>query len=126
MTDDWKSKYDDVDSFYEGLAYVKLNGQWGFVDRQGNVVVPLMYDDTEFFSEGLAQVRLGDGETGKYGFVDKTGKEVIPLMYDWVAWFFSGGLAEVKLNGKIGYVDKTGHEYWDMTEDEARQKIQNR
>ena len=126
MTDDWKSKYDNAQaSFSDGLARVKLNGKWGFVNTQGKEVIPLMYDNVDFFSEGLSRVSLGDDETGKWGFVNTQGKEVIPLKYDY-AWSFHEGLAIVKLSGKKGYVDKEGHEYWDMTEDEVRRQMRNR
>ena len=127
MAEDWKSKYDEVEFFSEGLAAVQLNGQWGFVDRQGNVVIPLMYDEVEFFSEGLAAVQLNN----KWGFVNKTGKEVTPLKYDDVR-DFNEGLAAVRIgNGdsrfyKFGWVDKEGNEYWDMNAYEARQKMKNR
>ena len=115
------SKYSSVGEFSEGLAEVKLNGKYGFVDQQGKEVVPLKYDNARSFSEGLARVRLNY----KWGFIDTTGKEVVPLKYTYIGPF-SEGLAEVGLYFKDGFVDKTGHEYWDMTEDEARQKIQNR
>lgn len=69
----------------------------------------LKYDVVDSFIEGLAKVRIGDYQTGKVGFIDQTGKEVIPLKYD-DAWFFTEGLARVKLNGKLGFIDKTGKE----------------
>ena len=110
MPEDWKSKYDYVEYFHEGLAVVRLNGQYGFVDQQGNVVIRLKYDMAVGFSEGLAAVRLGDYKTGKYGFIDTTGKVVIPLgKYDSVSTF-SEGLAPVKLNDMWGFVDTTGEE----------------
>jgi hypothetical protein len=97
--------YDDVYSFSEGLAMVKLNGKWGFIDKTGKEIIPLKYDGAHSFSEGLVVVELNE----KYGFIDTTGKEVIPLKYD-DAWSFSEGLANVKLNGKWGIIDKTGKE----------------
>jgi len=33
----WKQKYDNVGSFTEGRARVKLNGKWGHVDENGKV-----------------------------------------------------------------------------------------
>ena len=98
-------KYDEAYNFSEGLAMVKLNGKWGFVDKSGKVVVPLKYDFPDDFSEGLATVTL----KGKWGFIDKSGKEVVPLKYDAV-WKFSEGLACVDLNGKKGFIDKSGNE----------------
>lgn len=97
------SGYKYVDCLEEGLAAVKKDGKWGYIDTTGQVVVPVQYDDIASFREGLAKVK----KDGKYGFVDKTGQVVIPLQYDY-AWSFSEGLATVKKNGKIGYIDKTG------------------
>ena len=98
-------KYDDAESFSEGLARVELNKKYGFVDKDGSEVIPLKYDYAETFSEGLAGVKLN----GKCGFVDKDGREVIPLKYD-NAESFSEGLSRVKLNEKYGFVDKDGRE----------------
>ena len=82
MTDDWKSKYDSVGLFHEGLAYVQLGddktGKWGFVNTQGKEVIPLKYDNAGFFSEGLAIVKLN----GKIGYVDKEGNEYWDMTAD--------------------------------------------
>ncbi len=98
-------KYDNAYDFSEGLAIVKLNGKYGFIDKTGKEVIPLKYDNADSFREGLAWVELN----GKYSFIDKTGKEVFPLKYDF-AFPFTEGLAVVELNGKHGYIDKTGNE----------------
>ena len=98
-------KYDAIGPFPEGLAQVILHGKVGYVNIEGEVVVPIKYDLIGGFREGLAQVGL----KGKYGFVDTTGKEVVPLKYD-SAGPFSEGLAEVSLNGKGGFVDTAGKE----------------
>ena len=88
-------KYDWKDKYYEGLAWVKLNGKWGFIDKTGKEVIPIKYDGAWYFSEGLASVKLND----KWGFIDKAGKEVTPIKYD-MAISFSEGLANVELNDK--------------------------
>lgn len=98
-------KYDDVGSFSNGLAEVKLNNKWGYVDKTGKEITPLKYDGVERFFAGLARVRLNT----KYGFIDNAGKEIIPLKYDEAGVNFIG-LSRVKLNGKWGYIDKTGKE----------------
>ena len=98
-------KYDDVETFSEGLAIVKLKNEYGFVDKSGKLVVPLKYGTADSFSKGLAVVKLN----GKYGYINKNGKEVIPIKYDDV-WKFSEGLAGVRLNVKCGFIDKSGKE----------------
>ena len=64
-----------AESISEGLARVEMNGKWGYIDREGNVVIPFKYDGAEDFSEGLAEVLLKN----KYSFIDKKGKEIIRL-----------------------------------------------
>ena len=54
-------KYEYAGGFSDGLALVKLDGKWGFIDKEGHVVIPFEYDDAEDFSEGLAHVEK-DGE----------------------------------------------------------------
>jgi hypothetical protein len=46
-------KYDDAWLFMEGLASVKLNDKWGFIDKTGEIVVPFNYDFDYYFWEGL-------------------------------------------------------------------------
>jgi len=70
-----KPKYDYLGDFHGGLAAVKLNGKWGFINLRDKVVIPLKYDeydDVENFSEGFARVRLN----GKWISIDQQGNEV--------------------------------------------------
>ena len=107
LTSDFlKLLYDDVGDFYEGLAWVKMNGKWGLIDKSGREVIPCKYDYARDFSEGLATVRIN----GKWGYIDKSGREVIPCKYNDVG-NFSEGLAMVQMNGKYGYIDKEGNWY---------------
>ena len=66
-----KRGYDYVAEYSEGLAGVKLNGKWGFIDKSGTLVIPCKYDDAWAFSEGRAEVKLN----GKRGYVNKSGVE---------------------------------------------------
>ena len=99
------SKYDWEYDFYGGLALVKLNGKWGYINKKGEEVISLKYDTISSFSDGLARIKLNE----KYGCVDKTGREVVPCKYDWSSEFCNG-LFPVKLSNKYGYVDKEGKE----------------
>ena len=98
--------YDEADyfSFTDGLAKVKLNGKYGFIDKTGKEVVPPIYDEIGFFLDDLAKVKLN----GKMGFVDQTGKEVVPPIYEETGYFLEG-LEKVASNGKYGFIDKKGH-----------------
>ena len=37
-------QYEDARNFYEGLAAVKRNGKWGFIDEDNRTVIPFEYD----------------------------------------------------------------------------------
>ena len=42
--------YDNVDDFCEGLARVKLNGEYGYIDDKGDMVIPAMFDGAGSFA----------------------------------------------------------------------------
>lgn len=87
---------------YEFIFAIKDN-KFGFLDKTGKVVIPLMYEHLEIFREDLASAELN----GKYGFINVHNEVKIPFIYDKANWFFNGK-AEVILNGKKVYIDKTG------------------
>ena len=49
-----------VDFFSEGLAGVKKNGKWGFVDSKGKLVIPCKWDEVDWFHNGKAKVWNAD------------------------------------------------------------------
>ena len=103
-------RYDQVSSFKEGFAMVRIGNKWGFIDKSGNDITSLKYDKPPLqpassFNEGFAMVKLGD----KWGFIDKSGMELTPLKYDAVKDFHEG-FAQVKLGDKWGFINKSGIE----------------
>ncbi|ABP65847.1 KWG Leptospira repeat protein [Caldicellulosiruptor saccharolyticus DSM 8903] len=57
--------FGDVRDFHEGFAAVEKGGKWGFVDKTGKEVVPLIYESVREFSEGFAWVK----KDGKWGII---------------------------------------------------------
>lgn len=116
------TKYHMVWPFTEGLARVRNdfpNGTWrtmegdqvayryqyGFVDRDGNEVIPLQFEQAEYFSEGRAMVVPTNFKL--YGIIDKTGRFVhLPEFED--GGLFHEGLARACVKHKCGYVDRDG------------------
>src|SRR2546421_4729428 len=99
-----------------GLFVVQKDGQSGFIDRTGKIVIPIQFDSANNFHEGLALVTM----SGKKAFIDATGKIVFNAAYD-IVDDFSEGLAAVNIGqtripniglisnpGKWGYIDRTG------------------
>lgn len=102
--------YDDIYCLSEGLAMVKRDRKYGFIDQTGKVVIPLNYDWAWSFNEGLAIVSQND----KYGFIDNTGKVVIPLKYDKADSFYNGvaGVLD-RSTGEAFYINRQGERlYW--------------
>lgn len=109
-----EGEWEGAKDFSEGLAAVKKDGKWGFIDTGGNVVIDLRYDSANSFSEGLAAVQNG----GKWGYVDKNGTVVIPITLD-ATFAFSEGIAAYKSGYYFGYIDKEGNKVADAIYTEA-------
>jgi len=81
--------YDDVNDFSEGMASVVLkeinsyryketdyfvrepSRRYGFINKNGEEVIPLIYEDAESFINGLARVKLYD----IWRYIDKNGTQ---------------------------------------------------
>lgn len=96
------AKYDDVHRFTEGLASVKINSKWGYINKNDSIVIPAEYFGAWEFSEGLAKVKVKPN--GTFGFIDHTGRMAIPAEYGDVG-HFSEGLAPFRYYDKWGYID---------------------
>jgi len=86
-------------AFHNGLAKVKNNGKYGFIDQFGEEIVPVIYDEVYLFSEGLAAVKFRD----KWGFIDDAGKMIIEPTFEQVT-YFREGLAAVKYGAFWGVI----------------------
>lgn len=87
-----KEQYGLALDFHEGLAAVRKDNRWSYINSAGNTVIELP-DNCSYagsFCEGLASVAIGGEATeasssirpgAKWGFIDKTGKLVIPAKY---------------------------------------------
>jgi hypothetical protein len=83
------ARYKAIRSFSDGLAAVaqvprgESNLKWGFIDKSGRVVVPLIYDVVTSFHDGLAVVgkSYGRGRNLKWGVVEKLGPQVTPNVH---------------------------------------------
>lgn len=115
-------KYEAAEEFNEslGLAWVKLNGKWGVIDKAGKEVLAPKYDDKFNFSSktGFAWVMTGT----KWGLIDKTGKEIVAPKYDYI-YVRNNGTARAKRDKKWGFVDEQGKEMTPFKYDEIRDQL---
>lgn len=84
---------------------VELVPRYGYVNRNGDFVIPPTYEDAYGFSEGYAAVQL---PSGYWGFIDTTGTVVLEDGYTW-AHDVKDGCAIVERNGEFGVVDMEGN-----------------
>lgn len=102
------AKYDEIVSFNNGVAGVKIDGKIGFVDTKGNIIISPTYDDATQFADLIA-VEVGK----KWKFIDKFGRAVSSPPIDRVVndvggdWF-ADGLGPIIQGNKIGYINTRG------------------
>ncbi len=107
--------YESATYFSEGLAAVKINHKWGFIDKAGKIVIEPQFNlwQARFnthFSDGLVAVNFNNGKDEtfnqdgnsvsniKWGFADKNGRLVIAPKFEGEYWNpprFTEGLAPV-------------------------------
>jgi hypothetical protein len=68
--------------FSEGLARVSMGDKFGFINKNGEVVIEFRYDDAKNFANGLAAVK----SNGLWGFVDRNGNQVIEPQFDGIRY----------------------------------------
>ncbi len=78
----------DMDVYMGGwIAFQNADGLWGYIDREGQVVVEPTYQKARSFSHGLAAVY-----DGRYwGFINEAGRWVIPARYVDALYFTAQG-----------------------------------
>ncbi|MDZ7739205.1 MAG: WG repeat-containing protein [Bacteroidales bacterium] len=124
--------------FYEGLAAFKMNGKYGFINKNHEWEILPVYDQVWPFRNGLAKVK----KRGQWIYVDRQGEEIYDIALDHTGynregllfkknrdqrwglvnadedWIispvfediknFSEGLAPVKINDRWGYINREG------------------
>lgn len=65
----------------EGIAIIKINGKYGYIDIHGNTVAMPQYDEAEDFSNGIAVVATEIDGTDVCGAINMQGELVLPFKY---------------------------------------------
>lgn len=99
------SDYEYIGIFVEGLATVKRDGSWGYIDMSGNEVIPCRYHYCEDFCNGYAKVmHVRDGEIRS--LIDKAGRRIISFCEE--IEHFKEGISKVKFKGKYHFLNEAG------------------
>ena len=91
-------KYDALTNFHEGFAAVIKDGKWGYINSDGEEIIPCKYDGSSPFSEGLACVYVGD-ENLSIEFIDEKGNTVIK---GYRGFAMNGGMTYAPITFKNG------------------------
>jgi len=102
---------EEIHNYYNGLAAVRKNGKYGFVNKKGDLVINHEFDAVGKFVENTIAVaqyeELPDSSYLKWYFIDKAGNKAIDKKFTDVH-DFSEGYAAVSIDGKWGWIDKKG------------------
>ena len=73
-------KYEEVrHGLYETSTSFKQNGKWGFLDEDGNVVIPAEYNSVSPFYFDAAYARKGE----RRFIIDRSGRKIVEIKPEW-------------------------------------------
>lgn len=98
-----KGEYEEKGCYINDIARVKQQGKYGFVNKEEQVVIPLIYDEIDEFKAKYAKAK----KNKQWGMVDRENKTIIPFKYDSLDYFYSG-IARVSKHAKYGFVNTLG------------------
>ena len=96
--------YDIVCDFHNNWALACKDGLWGFINSQGQIIIPFEYEEIFYPVDGLIRCK----KNGLWGFIDKQGKIVVPFIYEDISEY-KEDLSACKKKGAWGFIDKRGN-----------------
>lgn len=95
-------------------SFYNENNKWGYIDKDGKVVIEPLWDKAYDFWLGYGQV----AQDSKWGLINQKGEVVVPLQYEKMG--IAGAdvssilnseryIIAAKLDGKWGYIDKNNN-----------------
>lgn len=102
-------EYEDMQVFYvDGYTTVQKDGKYGYMDKNGRLVIDCIYFQAFDFGQGLALV-CRDRTT--CGYIDKNNKTRIPFRYHMdFSSRFREGFSRVDTSQYFGYINRKGEE----------------
>ncbi len=109
--------------YQSGRELIELDGNYGYLNTDGILVIPARFSRARNFKDGLAPVALwkpsfrkskGQAKRNtpdiglKWGAIDTSGKEVVPIMYDKIKVGETEDLLYVKQGSKWGACNLQG------------------
>ena len=82
-TENENENYEEFNLFSNGLLAVEKDENWGYIDKDGEVIIDFLYDGAGQFHNGVAVVVANDN----YHIIDKSGSNVLEDSYDYLERF---------------------------------------
>jgi hypothetical protein len=79
---EWKAAQgfsDGLCCVFTGESYNSMDHKYGYIDKTGEVVIPIQYSNANMFNFGYAIVAVGDQFSASFMIIDKTGGTVAEL-----------------------------------------------
>lgn len=123
--------YCSANEFNDGLAMVSkspgANRLCGYINENGEEVIPCQYYMAYDFSEGVACVSLAEHtDEGRFTYIDKSNKQIFDKEFMWAGSFHNGYALVLKegstlspISKKYSYIDKSGEFATELTFDDA-------
>ncbi len=97
-----EKEYDQVImSYNDDFSVVGLNGKFGYINEEGDEIIPLNYDAATIFEGGIAAVKMEE----KWGVIDKSNEIVIDFKYKIMRRYRNGYAVAKNNRGKWGMID---------------------
>ena len=97
--------YESIRAFRAGIAAVRKDGRWGYIDTAGVELVVPRYSRVSGFSEGRAWVQLD----GKCGFIDRQGRPITEMAFSKCLDYEDGHATVYQNARKGGVLDYAGN-----------------
>jgi hypothetical protein len=94
----------DGNEFNEGIAAIKIERGWGYINKKGAWIIPPQFANARNFSEGLAAVQIGKA---RFAYIRPDASAAFEVKADAVGDFHEG-IAMVANQGLCGYINKQG------------------
>ncbi len=114
--------YTEVREFNEGLAAVKNEEKWGYLDENGDVAIDFIFDRATDFQNGVAfvgeinkEISVGSAYGYNYGLIDKNGQALTDIKYSNDNHFKFGFAVVREWDGRYNILNINGHEVFPET-----------
>jgi hypothetical protein len=91
-------RYEEAGPFHAGLAPVRIDGRWGYIDPTGAVVIAPAFDGAGRFRGDYAEIRVGDAA----GVINRRGRVVIAPQFSRILPFSGDVFLAEPLEGAGG------------------------